>query len=119
MISMQAYFGTCHCGGVTFEVTMELKNALECNCSHCFAKGFLLGFVPESSLTILSGKDLLTEYRFNKRHISHLFCKVCGVQTFGQAPSKEGEPTYAINLRALKDVDIQSLEITPYDGKSI
>lgn len=116
---MQVYQGACHCGAVSYEVEMELTNAVQCNCSHCFSKGFLLAFVPETQVKILSGEEMLTEYRFNKMHIAHLFCKVCGTQTFGRATNAEGEPVYAINLRTLKDTDIEQLEIIQYDGKSI
>ena len=36
--------GSCHCGAVQFTVDGEPDQALECNCSHCARKGFLLWF---------------------------------------------------------------------------
>ena len=113
------YHGACHCQAVIFEVEMDLKSALECNCSHCYNKGFLLAFVPETSFTLLSGKDMLTEYRFNKKQIAHLFCQVCGVQAFGKGESPDGTKTIAVNLRYLTDVDADTLETQKYDGKSL
>jgi len=62
---MKAYTGGCHCGKVRYEVTMDLKAGMTCNCSHCIKKGFILNFVPENQFKLLSGKDNLTEYRFN------------------------------------------------------
>ncbi len=116
---MQTYKGSCHCQAVQFEVEMELTKAMECNCSHCSIKGMLLTFGPATSVRVLSGEDMLTEYRFNKEHIAHLFCKVCGVQPFGRANDAEGNLTYAINVRCLEGVDPESLEIGKFDGKSL
>ena len=72
--------GGCHCGAVRYTVTTDLAQVIECNCSHCAKKGFLLTFVPQDRFTLASGEDSLTEYRFNTHKIAHLFCKVCGVQ---------------------------------------
>ena len=33
---------------------------------------------------ILQGEDSLTTYAFNTKQAKHLFCKVCGVQSFYQ-----------------------------------
>ena len=82
---MKTYSGSCHCGAVAFTVTADIENGIECNCSYCHIKGLLLSFVPREQVTILQGEDNLTEYRFNKKHIAHVFCKTCGVQPFGRA----------------------------------
>lgn len=116
---MQTYQGSCHCSAVTFEVEMELTKAIECDCTHCYLKGFLLAFVPAESIKNLKGEEMLTEYRFNKKHIAHLFCKVCGAQPFGRAENEEGKITYAINVRCLEGVDISKLEVSQYNGKDI
>ncbi len=115
---MQTHTGACHCGTVTFEVTTDLEKVIECNCSHCEKKGLLLTFVPETSFVLKSGADMLTEYRFNKKFIAHLFCKVCGVQPIGRAKNQEGVETVAVNVRCLDDVDITVVTRTPVDGKS-
>lgn len=44
------YQGSCHCGLVTYEVEAEPGPALECNCSHCSRKGYLLWFMPRENL---------------------------------------------------------------------
>lgn len=116
---METYKGACHCHAIIFEVDMELTKAMECNCSHCYLKGFLLAFVPGTTVRILTGEDMLTEYRFNKEHIAHLFCKVCGAQPFGRANDAEGNMTYAINIRCLEGVEPESLEINKFDGKNM
>ncbi len=110
--------GSCHCGTVTYTVEADIEKVLECNCSHCMRKGFLLNFVPAEQFTILTGEDNLAEYRFNKKHIAHLFCKTCGVQCFGRGKKPDGTETIAVNVRTLPDVDLSTLTIEKVDGKS-
>ncbi len=110
--------GSCHCGAVAYEVTMPAPtSAMVCNCSHCHQKGFMLAFVPREQLTVHSGTDNLTEYRFNQKKIAHLFCKTCGVQCFGYGTDQEGNETAAMNLRTFEDLDTDALEIQKWNGK--
>ena len=73
--------GSCHCGAVRFTVQGEVAQAMECNCSHCSRKGFLLWFVPRDAFELSSGSERLTSYTFNKHVIEHQFCSTCGCQT--------------------------------------
>ncbi len=116
---MKKYQGSCHCGKVAFEADTDLSQVITCNCSHCAIKGFLLTFVPASQFTLHSGEDELTEYLFNKKSIHHLFCRTCGVQTFGRGTDKEGNATYAVNVRTLHGVDVAAIETMPYNGKDM
>ncbi|MDB5244194.1 MAG: Gfa-like protein [Parcubacteria group bacterium] len=112
--------GGCHCGKVRYEVEVDLtKPVVECNCSICGGKGLLLSFVPTEQMTVLSGEDSLTEYRFNTEKIVHLFCKVCGTETFARGEGPDGKATYAINVRTLDEVDLATLSRMPYDGKAL
>lgn len=114
---MQIYTASCHCGTVKISFESEpITEALECNCSHCAKKGFLLIFRPTSELTIVSGDDHQTEYRFNKKKIAHLFCKTCGVQVFSRA-NFEGKEMSSINARTLEDFDIDTLTLKKVNGK--
>lgn len=116
---MKKYTGGCHCQAVRYEVEVDLLHTIACNCSHCVKKGFILSFVPAEQFTLLSGEDMLTEYRFNKKVIAHFFCKVCGVQSFGRGSDAEGKKTVAVNVCCLDGVDLSTLHPTEYDGKSI
>lgn len=113
------YTGGCHCGAVKYEVEADLSHTMTCNCSHCQKKGFILAFVPAEQFTLLSGGDMLTEYRFNKKAIAHLFCKVCGVESFGRGTDRAGKPTVMVNGRCLDGVDLSSLHPSEFDGKSM
>jgi hypothetical protein len=114
---MKTHQGSCHCGAVSYSVTADIEKVIDCNCSHCSRKGFLLAFVPESAFTLLSGKEALTEYRFNKNLIAHLFCKICGVQCFGYGEDQSGNKIVAINVRTIPDLDQNTLTINPVNGK--
>lgn len=111
--------GGCHCGKVRYEVDMHIENAISCNCSVCLKRGTLLDFVPESNFKLLKGADDLADYQFNKKVIHHLFCKTCGIQSFGRGTNPKGDKMVAINVRCLDGVDLSNLKIQNYDGKSI
>ncbi len=114
---MEKYHGGCHCGAVRYEVEVDLSSVLECNCSHCEKKGLLLAFTPAEHFTLTQGEDQLTDYQFNKKIIHHLFCKTCGVQSFGRGEKADGAPTVAVNVRCLDDVDLTSLNRIAFDGR--
>ncbi len=116
---MTKFSGGCHCGKVRYNVDMELNGLITCNCSICSKKGSILGFVKEKDFSLLSGKDDLSDYQFNKRQIHHLFCKNCGVTSFATGKDKDGSLTYAINVRCLDNIDLENLKVTPFDGKSM
>ena len=109
--------GGCHCKAVRYEVDLDLgQPAIECNCSHCAIKGLLLLFVPADAFTLTSGDDVLTEYRFNTQRIQHMFCSICGVESFGRG-ERNGTPMVAINVRTIDDVDLNAIERKPVNGK--
>lgn len=114
---MKTYKGGCHCGAVAYEAESDLGYVIECNCSHCYQKGLILNFIPEGQFKLLKGEENLTEYRFNKKMIQHLFCKTCGVQSFARGMGKTG-PTVSLNVRCLDGVDLKTLDIKPFDGKA-
>ncbi|MGH8306464.1 MAG: GFA family protein, partial [Steroidobacteraceae bacterium] len=74
--------GSCHCGRIAYEVEGDIAQVMECNCSHCARKGFLLWFGPRSALRLKTPESALSEYTFNRHHIKHQFCAVCGCAPF-------------------------------------
>lgn len=113
---MSKYTGGCHCGAVKYQVDTNLEGLIECNCSHCHKKGFILNFVDKNKFSLLSGSENLTEYQFNKKQIRHLFCKTCGVQSFAEGVAF---PQVAVNVRCLDGVDTAALTISKYNGKDV
>src|SRR5258706_8458778 len=114
------HMGGCHCGKVRYEVALDLTApVLSCNCSMCGRAGTLLAFVPESRFTLLSGGEDLVDYKFNKMHISHLFCRACGIKSFARGKAKDGSGTVAVNTRCIDGVDLDALTVQKFDGKNL
>lgn len=116
--SAKTYSGSCHCGGVRYEVTMPLGTVISCNCSLCSRTGHLLAFAPVDQFRLLAGEELLRDYQFNKKHLHHFFCSQCGVRSFSGGTGPDGVEMRAINVRCLEGVDVDSLQVHKYDGKS-
>ncbi|WP_147376795.1 GFA family protein [Noviherbaspirillum saxi] len=113
------YHGSCHCGQIAFEVEGEPGQVIECNCSHCVRKGFLLWFVPRASLTLSKPDSPMSTYQFNKHVIEHRFCPNCGCQPFGFGKDPSGAEMAAINVRCLENIDLNTLQRVPFDGRNM
>ena len=112
------YTGGCHCKKIEFEVEGVLESVMECNCSHCSKKGYLLWFLPKTQFSMNSSAESLNEYTFNKHAIKHKFCASCGVAPFAFGENK-GVETVAINARCLDELDLSVVKINQVDGKSL
>jgi hypothetical protein len=110
--------GSCHCGRIAFEVDGDPADVIDCNCSHCSRKGYLLWFVPRDSLRLLTPESTLSTYRFNTHVIAHHFCADCGCAPFGAGTDPAGNAMAAVNVRCLEDVDPATLKTIPVDGRS-
>jgi|SRR3989344_2316909 len=118
MDSETVHNGGCHCGAVRYQVSgLDLDNTITCNCSRCSKLGSVLSFVPIESFNLQSGEDHLTDYQFNRKVIHHLFCSVCGVQSFSRGVGQNGQPMVAVNVRCLDDVDLELLSPQKFNGK--
>ncbi len=113
----QHYSGGCQCGAVRYEVSVDTSRMIACNCSRCGRIGAVLSFAPASHFSLQSGEDSLTEFLFNKHVIHHLFCKVCGVQSFARGAMPDGTPMVAVNVRCLDGIDANTLEPTKFNGR--
>ncbi len=120
MSELPTHTGGCHCGNVRFRVRTDLAQVGACNCSICSKTGTLLSFVPASEFELLSEPSPpLTDYQFNKHVIHHYFCPVCGVRSFATGTAPDGSDMRAVNVRCLDDVDVDSLKVVHYDGRSL
>lgn len=113
------YTGSCHCGGIRFSVEGELDGAMACNCSICSRKGSLLWFVPRERLELHTWEDGAAAYTFNKHAIRHRFCKTCGIHPYGEGTDPKGHRMAAINIRCLEDIDLKSVPVHEFDGRSL
>lgn len=80
--------GGCHCGAVRFAANVrKMPELLDCNCSICTRTAYLHLIVPHHDFTLVTGKAVLTSYRFGSGQADHLFCSQCGVKSFYQPRS--------------------------------
>jgi hypothetical protein len=113
------YKGSCHCGQTAYEVEGEIGQVIECNCSYCSRKGYLLWFVPQDHLRLETPDSRLAVYTFNRHAIKHYFCATCGCAPFGRGVAPNGLERAAINVRCLEGVDLGALKRVPFDGRSV
>lgn len=110
--------GSCDCGRIAFEVEGDFSTAVECNCSHCQRKGYLLVMVARDRLVLKTPEEAMSTYRFNKHVIEHRFCPDCGCAPFGLGVDEDGTRTAAINIRCLEEIDLTKVERIAFDGRS-
>jgi hypothetical protein len=108
--------GGCHCGRVRFEIDAPTRLRVdECNCSICSKIGFLHLIVPPERFRLLAGEEHLQEYRFGTRTARHLFCRVCGVESF-YVPRSHPD-AWSVNARCLDPETIEDVDVRPFDGR--
>ncbi len=118
---MKTYQGGCHCGAVRYEVEADLSQGTgRCNCSFCLKTRSWGHQVKPEQFKLLAGEDQLSAYRFNSRAGEHLFCKTCGVHSFGRGYVEQiGGAFVSVRIACLDLSDEQraSLPITYQDGR--
>ena len=113
------YTGSCHCDRVRFTVEGDIDQGLACNCSICSRKGSLLWFVPRAALTLLTPEANAASYTFNRHVIQHRFCPTCGIHPYGEGTDPKGNRMAAVNLRCIEGLDLASVKVVEFDGRSL
>jgi len=54
----------------------------------------------------------------NKHLIKHRFCPTCGIHPYGEGTDPKGQRMAKINIRCLEGIDLASVPVTHYDGRS-
>jgi hypothetical protein len=111
--------GSCHCGRIAFDVEGEIAQVMECNCSICSRRGYLLWFVPRAQVRLATPESDLATYTFKTHRVRHHFCPTCGCAPFGFASDEKGNAQAAVNVRCLEDVEPSSLKVVHFDGRSL
>lgn len=114
---MQRYEGGYHCKAVRFAVELPPTIEVEdCNCSICAMSGNIHVIVPARRFELLSGEEILHEYRFNTGTARHLFCPTCGVKSF-YIP-RSNPDGYAVTYRCLDEWMMLTVRINAFDGQN-
>ncbi len=113
------HVGSCHCGAVRFEATVDLSDGgSRCNCSICTKLGAFGKTMKPEAFKLLQGADDLSTYVWRTKSSTRYFCKHCGVLCYGTGHVPElGGDFVSINLAALDDVDPNTLKVVHWDGR--
>ena len=110
--------GSCHCGGVKFEVEVDPSQGTRCNCRICTKLGATGAIVKPAAFTLLTDEANLASYSRMPEIASRYFCKTCHVQCFGKGHLAQlGGDFVSVNLNTLDDHDLAGTTIGYWDGR--
>ena len=117
-MTVQTYTGSCHCGGVTFEVDLDLaEGGGKCNCRMCRKTRNWSASVKPDAFRLLSEPSATSDY-FRNGFVHWPFCKTCGVTSFARGRKPDGTEMIAINLRCLEGIELAGVATKQVDGRS-
>ncbi|KAF8531981.1 Mss4-like protein [Gautieria morchelliformis] len=121
----KVYKGGCHCGKFEFEcrhpVLEDGFEVLSCNCSICTQRGYLLIYIfnPATDFKFTKGSEAeLTQYQFNIKVVTHMFCPVCGSGILAKADARLHN-ILTVNARAIPELDVQKLTLKAINGRAL
>jgi hypothetical protein len=119
---IRTYVGGCHCGAVRYEADLDLsQGTVRCNCSVCSKARAWLAATDGEHFRLLKGQEHLAVYRFGSGNIQHLFCRNCGVKSFGRMQTPDGREMVAVLISCLEnmsDAELAALPVAYVNGRN-
>lgn len=111
--------GSCHCGGIGWEVRGNIPDARICNCTVCRRYGVLWAYGYDGeAIKVDDPTGAMTAYICGTRTLSFNFCKVCGnlISWRSLRPNDRGQTRIAVNLRLADPMDVARIPLQRFDG---
>lgn len=107
--------GTCHCGNVKFELSVQPRHLTDCNCSICRKLATLWAHADKSDIKIICKDDALLEYSWGDKSIAFCTCAKCGCTTHWKSLDSDST-RMAVNVRMAEPDSLLGIQIRHFDG---
>jgi hypothetical protein len=118
---LKTYTGGCHCGNVRFTADLDLTaGTSRCNCSICTKTRQWGIIVKPDAFRQTAGEGELSDYQFGEKSAHHLFCRTCGVHSFGRGFVEAIGGDYvsvAVACLDIEPADMAAAPINYMDGR--
>ena len=95
--------GSCHCGGVRFEVPQAPESVMGCNCSHCRLYGSLWAYYPQRDVKFAADDTFI--YMWGDRMLEMHHCKTCGCFSHFTVVGQTDAKMIGVNARLMPGLD--------------
>jgi len=108
--------GACHCGAISFEVSITPEWLTQCNCSICRRIGALWCHADISEVTIHQEVHTSTRYIQGDKSLAVHTCNTCGCTTHWENLKLEAHSHMAVNFRMCSNEEVARFTIRHFDG---